>query len=117
MRVLRRCLEKDPRKRARDIGDVAADLENLSPATPSTSERLRPSRWRGIGIAAAALVGLGAVVAAAVLLLNRGATNPAERRVQFGLTVEQQASDLVTGIIPTPSPDGQMLAFVTSGPD
>ena len=117
MRVLRRCLEKDPRKRARDIGDVAADLENLSPATPSTSERLRPSRWRGIGIAAATLVGLGAVVAAAVLLLNRGATNPAERRVQFGLTVEQQASDLVTGIIPTPSPDGQMLAFVTSGPD
>ena len=117
MRVLGRCLEKDPKKRARDIGDVAADLENLSPATASTSERLRPSRLRGIGIAATALVGLGAVVAAAVLLLNRGATNPAERRVQFGLTVEQQASDVVTGIIPTPSPDGQMLAFVTSGPD
>jgi len=115
MRVLRRCLEKDPRKRARDIGDVAADLDNLSPATPSTSDRLRPG-LRGIGIAAA-LVGLGAVVAAAVLLLNRGATNRAERRVQFGLTVEQQASDLVTGIIPTPSPDGQMLAFVTSSPD
>ena len=117
MRVLRRCLEKDPKKRARDIGDVAADLENLSPATPSTSERSRPSRLRGIGIAATALVGLGAAVGVAVLLLNRGATNPPERRVQFGLTVEQQASDVVTGIIPTPSPDGQMLAFVTSGPN
>ncbi len=117
MRVLRRCLEKDPRKRARDIGDVAADLKNVSPGTPSTSERLRPSRWSVVGIAAAALVGVGAVVAAAVLLLNRGATNPAERRVQFGLTIAQQASDMVAGIIPTPSPDGQMLAFVTSGPD
>jgi eukaryotic-like serine/threonine-protein kinase len=117
MRVLRRCLEKDPRKRARDIGDVAADLENVSPAIPSTSDRRRPSQWRGVGIAAAALVGLGAVAAAAVLLLNRSAPNPAERRVQFGLTVEQQTSDLVTGIIPTPSPDGQMLAFVTRGPD
>lgn len=82
----------------------------------SKSDRSAAGRLRWIAIAAAALVGIGAG-AAAVLLIQGGATNREERRVQFGLAVDQQGSDLVTGAIPTPSPDGQMLAFVTSGPN
>jgi Tol biopolymer transport system component len=116
-RVVRRCLEKDPKKRARDIGDIAADLADpgdILPAAHSHSGEQRRSRARAIGMAAA-LVGVGVVGATAVLLLQRGAPERVERRVRFALTLEQQASDLIAGTIPTPSPDGQMLAFVTGG--
>jgi serine/threonine protein kinase/WD40 repeat protein len=111
-RVLRRCLEKDPKKRARDIADIAADLQEFSPATPSKTDASGASRKRAIGLAASALVGLGLIGTAAVLLLNRGATRPVERRVRFALALEDGASNLGNGP-PAPSPDGQMIAFVT----
>ena len=34
VRVIRRCLEKDPRRRMRDIGDVARDLEDSAAPIP-----------------------------------------------------------------------------------
>jgi serine/threonine protein kinase len=111
-RALRRCLQKDPKKRARDIGDIVADLEEVQPAVRSHQSHLR--RTRAIAVAVTALVGLGAAGASVVLLLHRSATESAERRVRFGITVEQQANDLISGTIPTPSPNGEMLAFVTS---
>jgi serine/threonine protein kinase/Tol biopolymer transport system component len=113
-RVLRRCLEKDLRKRARDIGDIAADLADVPAAAPAPRGQSRTSRTRAIGMAAMAIVSVGVVSAVAVFLSQRGAVKPAERRVQFGLTVEQQANTLTSGTIPTPSPDGQMLAFVAN---
>jgi len=44
-RVLQRCLQKDPRKRLRDIGDVALDLQeepdDYTDATPATVAVIR----------------------------------------------------------------------------
>jgi len=113
-RVLRRCLEKDSKKRARDIGDIAADLADVSAAAPAHGDRSSTRRTRAIGITATAIMVVGIASAVTVFLLQRGAVKPGERRVQFGLTVEQQSNTLTSGTIPTPSPDGQMLAFVAN---
>jgi eukaryotic-like serine/threonine-protein kinase len=61
-RLLKKCLEKDPKKRLRDIGDVwelldgGADLQPVLPA-PSSSRRAIGA-WAAAGILAAALAAL-----------------------------------------------------------
>jgi serine/threonine protein kinase len=111
VRLLHRCLEKDPKKRVRDIGDVAGELEVMAPAE-TRAERSRPKRIWATGAALVVLVALGASAIATVLLSRRSSPKSAERRVQFGLTIPQQANDLIAGTVPTPSPDGQLIAFV-----
>jgi serine/threonine protein kinase len=96
-RVLRRCLQKDPKKRARDIGDIVADLEDVAPVTLSPTGGSRRSRTRAIGLAVTALVAAGTAGATAVLWMPRGTVELAERRVRFALTLEQRARDLVNG--------------------
>ena len=57
-RLLRRCLEKDPKRRCRDVGDVLLELDEEAPAQVSSS---RP-RWReAAGWSAAAACVLGAL--------------------------------------------------------
>ncbi|MCM2257962.1 MAG: protein kinase [Vicinamibacteria bacterium] len=60
--LLRRCLEKDPRQRLRDMGDVRFELQRPadapSPASPPAAASSRP--WPGVALAAAlVLVALG----------------------------------------------------------
>src|SRR5688500_1256232 len=56
--LLRRCLQKDPRQRLRDIGDARHDLEYATAAVTaqSAASRARPSRRQTVAWAAAALV-------------------------------------------------------------
>jgi eukaryotic-like serine/threonine-protein kinase len=58
-RLLGRCLEKDPRKRLRDIGDVWELLSEDAPV--AATHMARPSRWAWIVAAAAAVVALAAL--------------------------------------------------------
>src|SRR5262249_42575654 len=45
-RLLARCLDKDPKRRLRDIGDARMDLELAdTDAVPSETQVLRRSRW------------------------------------------------------------------------
>ena len=48
--LLERCLQKDPRQRTRDIGDVRLELEGLATAEPD--EARSPGRGRGAAITA-----------------------------------------------------------------
>ncbi len=77
--LLRRCLEKDPRRRLRDIGDAAIEIkETLTlPATATAAQPAAPVRtlWQQpilIGLAVAAIVVLLAVVG--LKLLGRAST-------------------------------------------
>jgi serine/threonine-protein kinase len=56
--LLRRCLQKDPRQRLRDIGDARHELEqaNAPVAALAAASPARPSRRRMVAWAAAALV-------------------------------------------------------------
>jgi hypothetical protein len=68
--VLARCLEKDPRKRWRDIGDVRIELERAPDALAEPVRRVSPLR-------ALAFLGAGVLVGAAVVAVARPGSAPA----------------------------------------
>src|SRR5262245_15543101 len=57
-RLLEKCLEKDPKKRLRDISDMHLLLESETPAPVQTKTRFK--RWP-LAVAAGALVGLASI--------------------------------------------------------
>ena len=109
LRMVQRCLTKDPRRRLRDIGDVW-ELLDVEPSNQRA--RSGTAGW----IAAAALA---VVAAAAVWAPWRRAEQPAERPlVQLEIDLGADVS-LPPLVIPTPSsvaisPDGTRLAYLAS---
>jgi Tol biopolymer transport system component len=108
-RLARRCLERDPKRRLRDIGDARFLLEDVPDAAPPSRTRMR--RVLPWAIAATAAV-LGVLAGT-----QWGAKPPPERpltrlRVDLGAEATRQRI-LETRI----SPDGRSLAFLTAGPD
>jgi serine/threonine protein kinase/Tol biopolymer transport system component len=110
--LVERCLEKDPRKRRRDSGDVRLDLERalLEPPWRSVDASAlahleRRSKMRGL-IAVGATAGLVLAVAGAVALWgSRETPTPARFTFFSAPTVSQPASVAV-------SPDGRYVAYV-----
>ena len=100
-RTLRRCLEKNPRRRVRDIGDARLELDEGPPALSLTATR-RIIPWWVLGLAALLLVALGAAIAG---IVRRPVPAP-------GVPQQRRLSDLV-GLEETPalSPDGRSVAF------
>jgi serine/threonine-protein kinase len=113
--LLRRCLEKDRKKR---IGDIAAvlfvmrDAEALSaaPAPATASTPRRASLWRQIGWYALAMTAASLLTVAAVRLLTR---TDAPRVSRLELTTSGEA---VLNEVPTRrvalTPDGSRLVYV-----
>ena len=109
-RLLRRCLEKDPRRRLRDIGDAFIDLDEpgaasgpTSPANGSTSPR------RLAGLAGAAIVLVVGAAAAGWYVGHRTATTAPALVRQFDLStpsLKNTASGFAL------SPDGSRIAYV-----
>ena len=104
-RLMQRCLEKDPRRRLRDIGDARHSIEDVATGEPdvraATSPYPRRLAWLLGGVALAS--------ASVASWLLWGATIEApSRNVQL-----QRLTDLV-GIEESPaiSPDGKAVAFV-----
>jgi Tol biopolymer transport system component len=103
-RVIARCLEKDPKRRLRDIGDVRIELGDPMP----TSVEVRSRRWLVV-IGAAALA---AILTFAALTAWRRAAAPPARTVALTLLAEP-GTTLVAGVASAaPSPDGSRVAFV-----
>ena len=103
-RLLQRCLEKDPKKRLRDIGDVWEPLGTAeAPAAPKT-------RWPWIAMAALAII---AIVASGIAWRERPVEYPLIRvSVDLG-------PDAVVGLSTTVaiSPDGRRIVYPARGPD
>jgi Tol biopolymer transport system component len=101
-RLLRRCLEKNPKRRWRDLGDAQLELDDRADAqpaaVPSPSARLWP--WL---VAAAALVG--------GLLLGRAWRGPDTPAAPMQFVVEAPEGHALASL-PTPSPDGRQFVFV-----
>ena len=112
-RLLRRCLEKDSKRRLRDIGEARIEIdETISrPAPPeasATQDRDQPSRWRAFTLGALVV----AVVAAlAVALWPRSApqrvwSNPFEN-ARFTRLTDFPGTEAFADI----SPDGRFVVF------
>jgi Tol biopolymer transport system component len=112
--LLRRCLEKDPAKRRRDIGDVRLEIERVlaapahisSEATGVTAPKVSRLAWTVAGV----MTIVAAIAAAAFgALYVRRPIQPPEMRL-----------DIVTPLSPSPasfavSPDGQRVVYVAFG--
>jgi Tol biopolymer transport system component len=116
-RLLRRCLEKDPKRRLSSIGDARLELDDsTAPAEPSTpgaprSGLSKHERWMWAALAGAA------VIAAAVFawrLASIRQTDPAVAR----FSVFPPAGSQFTGLAPriSISPDGRFLVFAAIAP-
>ena len=110
-RLLKKCLEKDPRRRLRDIGDVWELLDEAPKPLPTSS---RPGI---VGWIAAAVLGL--VAAIALWAPWRQAVQPGDKPL---VRLEVDLGDAVSLVplgTPTPrsvaiSPDGTRLVYVAS---
>ena len=122
LRLLRRCLVREPARRLRDIGDAALELRDFLEAEPESDSRTtqraqRPTRWLGLGLLVAGL-SLG-------VILTRQAMPPAEEAerhlVRWAVSGSQspppvisESSSLVDLAI---TPDGQRLIYVVEQDD
>ncbi len=112
-RVLRRCLEKDPRRRLSSIGDARLDLEERDEAEPARAAAPGPApsgslvRLAGMALAVA-------LATAALTLWLSGAFSPAdaplERVTVLGPPDQPIFRDAANVAI---SPDGRYVAFLT----
>jgi len=109
-RLLQSCLEKDPRRRLRDIGDVGLLLVEGEPTTTAPSRsQLGMTGW--IAVAAAVVF---ALVAAALAFIHFR-EKPAVKEVMRFQIPAPEDSTLSPAL--TVSPDGRKLAFIATGPD
>ena len=113
---LRRCLEKDPTDRVRDVGDVRLALDGaFDSAPPSTEVKAAPPPvrfWqRPVGVAA--LAALAAVAGVAVSTLLQDAARPVSNR--FRVDLASPGIRTGSGMHITLSRDGRTLVYATAG--
>ena len=108
--VIARCLEKDPKRRARDIAEVAWQLDGhngAAAAAPGAS-------WMKSAAVLAAVIVAVVVLAAAALRWNTAAP-AAPPAVEF--TFGPPPNHAFTGAGPSVSPDGRLIAFLARDAD
>ena len=109
-RLLRRCLEKDPRRRLRDIGDALIDLDEPGGASGPEPPANGSTSRRGLtALAGAAVVLIAGAAAAGWYVGHRTAPAAAVVVRQFDLSapsLKNSASALAL------SPDGTRIAYV-----
>jgi serine/threonine-protein kinase len=123
-RIIQRCLEKDPRKRQRDIGDVRLALEEIEEARTSSARAARETGEhrvttralrRSLGVA---WIAVAALIGAVVGIGSWNALRPAASRSAAGpggvvrLSVDFPSDLRVLNW--GASPDGNALAFLAA---
>jgi hypothetical protein len=107
-RLLERCLEKEPRKRLRDIGDMALLLERAPETAPSPDPRRARFAIAGWGAAALLAVALGPV--AFLHFREKPPAPPALTRFQI-----PAPENTTMGPYLAVAPDGRKVAFLAKG--
>jgi eukaryotic-like serine/threonine-protein kinase len=120
-RLVRRCLERNPRNRLHDIADarivldeVASGREEAGGDRLAQEGRQTSSSWgRRLPWAVAALAAAAAI--AVTILQPRSASLEAERVIRFEVGLPESASTTLRGSGFELSPDGQALAVAGAG--
>jgi serine/threonine-protein kinase len=115
VRVLKRCMEKDRRRRRHDIGDVHMDIDDaMSAPTIDAPARGAGFRWSARrAIAAGAVVLATAAVAGAIGWYARPEAPAAVRRFVIPLADEQRYSNTGRRVLAL-SPDGSHLVYAAN---
>ena len=104
-KLLRRCLERDRKKRLRDIGDALVEIDEALAGAPV--EQVAAPRMRALPWAVAAIL---AVVAAVVSALHFRESPPEQRRSKTSVLPTDKSIFETLAI----SPDGRRLAFTAT---
>jgi Tol biopolymer transport system component len=112
VRLLRRCLERDPRKRLHDIGDARLDLEDdAEPVTAASAAVQRPSRFTWL--APAVTAALATALVAGLLWRSQPQSSAPLLRLSIlapaGAVLYPDSNGVAI------SPDGTMVAFTVGG--
>jgi serine/threonine protein kinase len=105
--LVRRCLEKDPKKRLRDIGDAMSLLESAPSALASTAEARPTLRWPAL--AAMFAVGAALAVLATWFLLSKPEAPALVTRFSVDAPLGNAFNYTFTGT--AISPDGRFIVF------
>ena len=105
--LLQRCLERDPKKRLRDIGDAWLDDLVTAPDAGSTDRPARRRRWYAAAWAASVLLTAGGAALAAWI----ARTPPEAAARRFTIPTEDDTAPAEAAI----SPDGRFVAHATAG--
>ena len=111
--LVKRCLQKEPRARLRSIGDARIELEDTLAGRVSTAETsaIAPPRWRGMLVAALAVIVLGGAGIGIWFWNHMQASTPSPT-VRFTIDLpKDRASRPTWNAQLMLSPDGKMLAF------
>ena len=116
-RVLRRCLERDPRKRLGAIGDARFDLDETEPVRPEPSAQRSAPHTRAAAPSLVArlwpaLAGAALTAAIAALVWPSPARQPAPILARLGILAPPGASFYPDTNGVAISPDGTMVAFI-----
>jgi eukaryotic-like serine/threonine-protein kinase len=118
--VLQRCVEKNPKQRFRDMGDVRLALTgafNPPAAAPATAVQKPPAWRRALPLVGAGLIGaIVAAVGAWAVVVNRDTPGPSPSRFVLQLPGTQQLP-ATSGTLLTLSPDGRTLVYRGRGRD
>jgi eukaryotic-like serine/threonine-protein kinase len=106
-RLLKRCLEKDPKRRLRDIGDASQLLEDVPIAA---SSRLRTGM-----LTVASIAGIATLLASGLAFVHFREKPPPAELVRFQFAPPAQTSFRFG--TPQLSPDGRRVAFVVERAD
>jgi hypothetical protein len=112
-RLIERCLQKEPPKRLRDIGDASHELDPASIArgrettatTPPSATAARPSRTLMAGAVVAGLAAIGAAIAIALYAARRADTEPV---LKFQIAVQEDGGSIRQPVI---SSDGRQVVY------
>jgi eukaryotic-like serine/threonine-protein kinase len=115
VRLLRRCLEKDPRKRLRDIGDARLELADLEARPDEPTASTGPARASRLVVVLCSL-GFGAIAVTAGLLIGRTLHSDSARVTRFSVIVPR-AHVLEGGAyqLVALSPQATHLAYIANG--
>jgi eukaryotic-like serine/threonine-protein kinase len=116
-RLLRRCLERDRKRRLPDIGVARLEIDEALGGSPESlalaavPHARAAIRWRNAAVALAAL----ALAGLALAVVHFRETPPQAVPVRFQIPAPEKGSFGSTGL--ALSPDGRQLAFIASGAD
>src|SRR5882762_2160424 len=115
--LLKRCLEKDPKKRLRDIGDMELLLADVGQAhgLSATGHGPIPQRWPWIAAAALAigLIGVSWIAWRATRPIAQPLKPLVRLDVDLGPDVSLQSNQFTAGTSAILSPDGTRLVYVS----
>ena len=114
-RLIRRCLQKDVRRRLRDAGDARVELEDALEPSAASGPAVLHRQARPARIATAGLLVAGAAIGAAAALMwhPAPAVDRSEIRFSMNLPDDERLAQSELGALAM-SPDGRSIVYVAS---